>query len=87
MTAIPLTVRSAADRVLLSRNHLRATLPGPVPATTAEAVTQYGARSAELQSWFALNAVEAFAREWQAFVAAQMPAQGERPSTMGQNET
>ena len=82
---IPPPLRSAADCVALSRDQLVALL-GSAPlapeATPREAMERYGANTAAYQTWTVWRAAELFAREWQAFLAEQMPAQGQRATTM-----
>ena len=83
-TDIPMSLRSAADGVMLSAGHLRVLVgPDPVPSDAGieAAVRRYGATSAAWQAWVVLRAVEWFTPLWQAYMAAAMPAQGERPST------
>jgi hypothetical protein len=85
MSTIPLPLRSAADRVALSRDvlvHLLGSAPLPPEATSREAMERYGANTAAYQTWTVWRAAELFTREWQAFLAEQMPAQGQRATTM-----
>jgi hypothetical protein len=82
---IPVALRSRADAVMLAVYHTATQLganPPGVDATPAEALRHYGNDRDAWQRWMAWRAIALFIPEWQAFVAAQMPASGERARTM-----
>lgn len=80
---LPLELRSAADAICLSANHLRVLLgPEQPEPDEAAAIRRYGAESSAMQVWFAWKAARAFAETWSGFIAAAMPVETVRVTTM-----